>query len=200
MTTPPGLTFPTSLAPLAVTPTTYLAANPTVTHLLVGTVVIRSIRSPSGEASPPRVLLVQRAVTDGFPLQWEWPGGGVDEDDLTIIDAARRELREETGLVMTRARALLDDAVEFEPGGPHGSARYRKITLLADVAASSDGGSDGNGDGEPVVTLDPAEHADYVWADEAEVRAGRCRGRDLVFAYDGARETVLAAFEVFKRI
>ena len=99
---------------------------------------------------------------------------------------------------MTRARALLDDAVEFEPGGRHGSSRSRKITLLADVAAAGDGNSDG-GD-EPAVILDPAEHADYVWADEAEVRAGRCRGRDLVFAYDGARDTVLGAFEVFKRI
>lgn len=31
-------------------------------------------------------------------VQWRLPGGGIDEDDATPLDAAKRELAEETGL------------------------------------------------------------------------------------------------------
>ncbi|HEX9337913.1 MAG TPA: NUDIX hydrolase [Pseudonocardiaceae bacterium] len=37
-------------------------------------------------------------------VQWRLPGGGIDEDDATPLDAAKRELAEETGL---RARSWM---------------------------------------------------------------------------------------------
>ena len=47
------------------------------------------------EASP-RVLLIQRKA-DPFKGKWALPGGFVDENER-LVDAARRELNEETGI------------------------------------------------------------------------------------------------------
>lgn len=49
-----------------------------------------------------RVLLTQRAETkEEFPLDWEFPGGSALAGESSV-EAARRELREETGIVAPR--------------------------------------------------------------------------------------------------
>ncbi len=52
-----------------------------------------------------KVLLVRRAPHDSYPGMWEFPGGGVDDeiDDEkgeSVVDALRREVLEETGIVL----------------------------------------------------------------------------------------------------
>jgi 8-oxo-dGTP diphosphatase len=44
------------------------------------------------------VLLIQRSDHDTSPGVWELPGGGVDDGE-DVVDALRRELQEEVGLV-----------------------------------------------------------------------------------------------------
>ena len=72
--------------------------------------------------TPPKYALVRRSNPPGAGL-WSLPGGGIDVGEETL-DAARRELREETGLEnaawhpypFTTADAIstdVDDRVEF---------------------------------------------------------------------------------------
>ncbi|KAF4119782.1 8-oxo-dGTP pyrophosphatase MutT, NUDIX family [Geosmithia morbida] len=49
-----------------------------------------------------RILLLKRAAHDSMPNRWEPPGGGVDAEDASILNACARELYEEAGLVATR--------------------------------------------------------------------------------------------------
>lgn len=52
----------------------------------------------------PRILLIKRAQ-DPFAGRWALPGGFVNEDER-LIDAARRELLEETGVTVTHLEQL----------------------------------------------------------------------------------------------
>jgi 8-oxo-dGTP pyrophosphatase MutT (NUDIX family) len=67
--------------------------------------------SVAGTAGGPAVLLTRRAARlRAHASQWALPGGRVDEGE-DVIDAARRELREELGLALDRSDVLglLDD-------------------------------------------------------------------------------------------
>ncbi|KAK3693136.1 NUDIX hydrolase domain-like protein [Podospora appendiculata] len=177
-------TFSNSLSTLNIPPGAYIANHPSLFGLIVGAVVILNSRA----------LLIQRAATDGFPLAWECAGGGVDADDATILHAVGRELREETGLVMTHVLALLDDETEFD--GREG--RWRKLTFLVQVQSGHDGrpGVDASDSELPAVILEPEEHQDFAWVTEAEVRAGRCDGREIRLGYEAQRAVILKGFRM----
>ena len=84
--------------------------------------------------APPKYALVRRSKAPGAGL-WSLPGGGIDVGEATM-DAARRELREETGLEtgawhpypFTTADAIYADdqgRAEFHTSSPRPSARCR---------------------------------------------------------------------------
>ena len=165
-----GVTFPSTLIPYNIPPASYLAANPELTNLVVSAVIIHNSR----------VLLVQRAAHDGFPLKWECPGGCVDMTDASILHAVCREVLEETGLVVRHVADVVD-TLEFDGSK---QTKWRKLTFLVGL------GEGGVGE-VPGVCLNAEEHVDAVWAGEEEVLTGRADGRDIVFAYDEQRQTLL---------
>ena len=160
-------------------------------------------------ASPPRVLLVQRAPSDSMPLLWETPGGGCDDGDTSILHACVRELKEEAGLDATSigpfVRCPAAKGSDSESGtewaekfGCHcffsrkGKLIY-KFSFMVEVR-------------QPVeVVLDPAEHVAYLWATEEEVRNNEMKSEDgkevidLKFTIEEQRKVVLEAFEQWNK-
>ncbi|RVV99337.1 NUDIX domain-containing protein [Mesobaculum littorinae] len=65
---------------------------------------------------PDAVLLVRRANPPDAGL-WGFPGGRIERGE-TMAEAARRELREETGLIATPVRVLTAlDVLDSDPAG-----------------------------------------------------------------------------------
>lgn len=75
----PSFTYHPSLEPFNISPQAYLAANPSLTDLVVSALLFDTPLNQATTADkPPRTLLIQRAATDGYALFWECPGGGVE--------------------------------------------------------------------------------------------------------------------------
>ena len=97
-----------------------------------------------------RVLLTFRSARKDYPLSWEFPAGSALAGE-TSVEAAARELREETGLT--------PPVEEFGFVG-----RFVEESALVDVYAVAL-------DDEPLLDLDPVEIADSEWATPAQVEA-----------------------------
>ncbi|KAJ4400239.1 hypothetical protein N0V82_010903, partial [Gnomoniopsis sp. IMI 355080] len=130
--------------------------------------------------SQQRLLLVQRAPTDFFPLKWELPGGSVDVNrGESMVAGAVRELYEETGLVARAVTRRVGMERTFEEG------RWRQGVFEVRVVKGEEG-----------VRLDPEEHVAWLWVTEEDVRMGRCGGVVLEYADEEEwRDLLLKAFE-----
>lgn len=135
-----------------------------------------------------RMLLIQRASHDSMPNMWEIPGGAVDPGE-TVLEGVVREVREESGLRVTRVNGLVAEVgtIGFDGGYLFHTTRRMKIikyTFIVEVEDTSE------------VILDPNEHQDYVWATEEECRTGkvvRDKTVELVFTAP-QKAMVLRAF------
>jgi ADP-ribose pyrophosphatase YjhB (NUDIX family) len=110
-----------------------------------------------GAGDMARALLVQRRNPPDAGL-WGFPGGHVEPGE-TALDAAARELAEETGVV-GRPRAYLDNIDVIERGAD-GALRFHFLlaAVLCDHVA-----------GEPVAADDAL---DARWVTVADILAGR---------------------------
>ncbi|KAH8178592.1 NUDIX domain-containing protein [Sarocladium implicatum] len=214
---------PYSLRPYAISQAEFLSDRPAIRRILSSAIVFH----PASASSPLRTLLLRRAPTDYFPLLWETPGGSVDEDDLSIIEAAKREVKEEAGLAVKTAICCVPI-----PEGSHlpsasssslvenGDVKWEDVYKFEDNGAAvtfPEPGTDWSwakitflmeveGDGE--VVLQPEEHVDYRWVTEEEVAEGRFKARDgqgeeeegIEFVSEVVRAAVLEGFRIKKEV
>ena len=113
-----------------------------------------------------RILLVQRAARESaYPNQWELPPGGHAEFgiDQTLLEAVVREVREETGLIVTGIR---EDSEGFEYG--EDKCKSKQYNFLVEVALAHTAGvveSTEASTSELEVTLNKEEHQAFKWVD-----------------------------------
>ncbi|KAK0719073.1 NUDIX hydrolase domain-like protein [Apiosordaria backusii] len=152
---------------------------PLLKHLATGALVF---------SQDDHILLLQRAPDDSMPLKWEIPGGACDLEDETVLHGLARELWEESGLLMTRAIELVARDVFLTRRGN----TVEKMTFEAEVQAPSSSE-------RPVVTLDPQEHVQFLWATEEECRLGKAKlGEeevDINFTTKDQRRVILTGFK-----
>ncbi|KAB8256778.1 P-loop containing nucleoside triphosphate hydrolase protein [Aspergillus pseudonomiae] len=145
----------------------------------------------------PCILLIQRALCDSKPEFWEVPAGSCEEQDKTPRDALEREVREETGLQLSRViNALpIQTWTRSKEGQQHEWVGLPYIIGVSELEPSI---SHENRQGvsgralkwKEVIQLNPKEHRDFVWATEYEVR------RDKYKMFGNHKETILEAFAI----
>jgi 8-oxo-dGTP diphosphatase len=121
------------------------------------------------EAPAPSLLLVQRAYPP-FAGEWALPGGFVEEGER-VIDAAPRELAEETGLEVGSLRLLgVYDTPGRDPRGWTVSAVYLATVVQEEAVKGADDARDArwfHADALPKLAFDHA----VIVSDALERRA-----------------------------
>ncbi|KAE8130815.1 hypothetical protein BDV38DRAFT_43090 [Aspergillus pseudotamarii] len=143
----------------------------------------------------PCILLIQRALCDSKPGFWEVPAGSCEEQDKTPRDALEREVREETGLQLSRVIDALpiQTWTRSKEGEQHEWVGLPYIIGVSELEPSISHENRQGGSGRPlkwkdVIQLNPKEHQDFAWATEDEVR------RDKYKMFGNHKETILEAF------
>ncbi|KAI9930734.1 hypothetical protein ASPWEDRAFT_27234 [Aspergillus wentii DTO 134E9] len=152
---------------------------------------IFSTSPTSATPCKPRVLLIQRSLSDSYPGCWEGPGGLCETTDETLLAGVAREVLEETGLHVSRFVDLVsvEGWVKVRPEGVRRAVQYSFIVEVHESQASG---------WEDAVRLDPAEHEDFVWVTQEEVRDGMQQGKFMFI--DREEGNLFAAMEIFERL
>ncbi|KAF2475706.1 uncharacterized protein BDR25DRAFT_331499 [Lindgomyces ingoldianus] len=156
----------------------FFQQNPQYTHLVTGAVVFNSEGN---------ILLVQRAADEkAFPNLWEIPGGKVDSTDETILHAAARELKEETGLDTSRIVRKVGEFSWSEVSKKTGfQQHWQKLIFEMEVK-------------DMKIVLDPNEHQEYLFATEEDVLKGKSADVALSYITPANKTIKLEAFK-FRR-
>ncbi|KAI0191573.1 NUDIX hydrolase domain-like protein [Astrocystis sublimbata] len=128
--------------------------------------------------SADRLLLVQRAPHDSYPLRWEVPGGAIDDEDKSILHGVARELWEEAGLRARHVGGLVGKADTFLTRSGRAVCKY---SFLVDVEGFD-------------VKLDPNEHVAFLWVSEQEAKAKKCGDVEIVYTGNRQEAGILAVF------
>ncbi|KAK2739955.1 hypothetical protein FQN57_006274 [Myotisia sp. PD_48] len=129
------------------------------------------------QSQQPRVLLLQRSLTDSYPGYWEGPGGSCESTDLTLLESLAREVREESGLHVSRVQELVGietwDRNEGKDPRPNEiPVLVARFLFLVDVHEanplrySGDFDFSGAGGWEHAIQMAPEEHTQYMWVTE----------------------------------
>ena len=151
-------------------------------NIVVGAIIFKSFAAGNN-----KLLLLKRAAHDpAFPNMFAIPGGHVEDSDKDILRALKREVLEETALVVRAVKDQIEPlawTTERTTQGKDNNAetgpRSVQLMFVCDV----------EGD---VFKVDPKEHSVGVWADEAEA--------EKLEMSEGMRKLVKNAFEWKKAI
>ncbi|KAJ5159400.1 uncharacterized protein N7482_006404 [Penicillium canariense] len=174
----------------------------------VGGFIFSRAADPTSDAGcPPRILLLQRALTDSMPGCWEGPGGAAEpEEDQTLLDGVVREVTEESGLHVSRILELVAVDVWDHTRRNGDKIRIAKYSFIVEVHEATAVRSDGSP--QPVarddipVQLEATEHQAFDWALEEDVRHSQQTGQgkyQLPLPSIGRQgANILRAFELFR--
>lgn len=182
-----SFTFAPHLSPFNTDLPTFSATKPGFTDFGVGGFIF-SIppceETTETETPEPKVLLLQRSLSDSFGGYWEGPGGGLDPaTDRTVLEGAAREVLEESGLHVSRFVDLVavEEWARMKLDRLHVVAKFTFLVEVHEAGTSTGDATKGIGEvsGEAIqkrwedgVKLAEREHQDYAWATEDEVREG----------------------------
>ncbi|KAJ5718565.1 hypothetical protein N7488_004211 [Penicillium malachiteum] len=182
----------------------FAAARPEFDSYATGAYIFFYDASNTGSA--PRLLLLQRALTDSMPGMWEGPGGACEPDeDKTILDGVAREVLEESGLHVSRFVELVSAVGWTHKRRRDGvTIRIAKYSFIVEVHESvchdeSTGTSLVVPCDEIPVRLEASEHQAFGWAVEEEVRASMQPNSGICSfpTADQQGASILTAFELF---
>jgi 8-oxo-dGTP pyrophosphatase MutT (NUDIX family) len=153
----------------------------------------------SDEATP-RVLLLQRAMTDSMPGCWEGPGGAYEPGiDGTLLDGVAREVLEETGLHVSRVVELV--AVDGWTHTRRNGSKFRiaKYSFIVEVYESVRQ-SEMQEMQEMPVQLMASEHRAFDWATEEDVRNSLQSGGKYQLPLPSGHQApnILRSFELYR--
>lgn len=132
-----------------------------------------------------RVALKAEELLDSHAnTSQEIPGGKVDDTDSTLLHAAARELKEETGLIAKRVIRKVSHFT-FADGRPDKPITWLKLIFEMEV-------EDFN------VTLDSVEHQQYLFASEEEVKHDLVGDVKLAYISPPNKDVKLEAFRLRK--
>jgi 8-oxo-dGTP pyrophosphatase MutT (NUDIX family) len=122
----------------------------------------------AGNANPqPRVLLLQRSLTDDYGGYWERLGRTCEHTESMMLSSPAREVFEESGLHVSRILDLV--AVEnWEFGSTTGgkAKKAAKYSVLVDVHERVPRSRVGAFNWEQQVTMAPKEYEQFRWGTE----------------------------------
>ncbi|POS82304.1 hypothetical protein EPUL_006469 [Erysiphe pulchra] len=134
-----------------------------------------------------KMLIVQRADKDSWPGRWEIPGGACEATDETILDGMVREMREESGLIVTNVIGVLKN--KGKSFTSRSGKRLLKFEFEVEVEPS-------NG-----IQLNPAEHKAFMWITEEEFQARKKDDSNITiqFTTEMQADSVQEAFQLWKK-
>ncbi|KAJ6024806.1 hypothetical protein N7540_005603 [Penicillium herquei] len=183
----------------------FAAARPEFDSFATGAYIF--FHDASNTGSCPRILLLQRALTDSMPGMWEGPGGACEPDeDKTILDGVAREVLEESGLHVSRFVELVSaDGWTHKRRRDGVTIRISKYSFVVEVHESvrhdtSTGTSLVVPYDEIPVRLEASEHQAFGWAVEEDVRASMQPNSGKCSFPTGGQQgpSILRAFELFR--
>ncbi len=121
------------------------------------------------------VLLVKRKADDSYPNNYELPGGLVEPDE-SLVDAAIRELLEETSI-----RVVSDDLIMIVHGFDYDTekGKSRQINLIFSPTSQME-------------DIHLSEHSSHTWAQRIDIQ------NDVFQMTSEMKESVLSVFNYAK--